>query len=526
MTSLQIKVGIIGNDSEKFNELFNDILEDNVKIHKNFSVTTNIIKTVTNKLFQQYNYIFFITDLSNNLNTIKQFSSKISSPRNHLFIIIDGCTKMKVDDEGELIFTDPEQKQTMKKIHETLNVILEEDTYTVIPLSMTFSKIYNKIMVDESIAGLTSEEIDILIGNCAPKLMKASIADKKREIKTFLKKENIEDKLANFGFNELINGITTYFKLVYQKKVICDNYIQMFNEYSLDNTSESVDELVSMIKEIDDIDFLKPQMMDDLLNKVSVALEKNLTQLFDKYHEKLGFGKGSIDIYQYKSLLSKLHGIVINNKISVSKIIDKEKESVNQLIVNHHNKEMEKIIDLDKIYSLLEIFSDSGDDSFMILFNKIGENTKIMEENMNHMDRWINFIDRCAKIGIPKQSILGLIEKVIISKITYYCDASKIQRSGLSIIYPYCLHTFLLANLNKHFIFRKLSMITSYHMRYSGRNIMETIYNLTNDEFDSLLTLECHLVKLIDMKFEEYSQKVDIENIRIVETFNASAKIT
>ena len=174
----------------------------------------------------------------------------------------------------------------------------------------------------------------------------------------------------------------------------------------------------------------------------------------------------------------------------------------------------------------MEIFSDSGDDSFMILFNKIGENTKIMEENMNHMDRWINFIDRCAKIGIPKQSILGLIEKVIISKITYYCDASKIQRSGLSIIYPYCLHTFLLANLNKHFIFRKLSMITSYHMRYSGRNIMETIYNLTNDEFDSLLTLECHLVKLIDMKFEEYSQKVDIENIRIVETFNASAKIT
>jgi len=328
MSMLQINVGFYGSDCDKIHDFFKEILKSNVKIHEKFSVTTDVIKTMNDGIFRQYNYVFIFLDITNinhknTISMIKQISTHIIDPRNHLFIIIDGCGNMKIDDEGDLMLTESEQKKEFKHFYESMCVILEDDWYTILKMNFSLLRIYHKILTDESIVNLTTDEIDHII----PK-SKMTISEKKREIKSSLKKESVDDKLAIYGYDELVNVISSYFKLVHQKKVVCENYVQMFREHDI--TLENADNLISLLKEVDSIDFLKPQMMDDLINNISDTLEKKLVLVFSAHQGKIGFNKTDKDIYQYQTLLNKLSGIVNNYKIV--KIIEKEKEIINHLI--------------------------------------------------------------------------------------------------------------------------------------------------------------------------------------------------
>jgi len=520
-----ISIGII--DDNDFSNFISDEIITNLKIYKNFKVTTNLIKLDTN-LCNDFNHIFFIVkfnDINNKniLNAIKQISTCLVHPRNHLFIIIDSCVNMSLDDDDELVFDDNESNQKIKQFEKNICPFINSDHYDLIKMNSTFAKIYKSIIDEGSISKISNDDIDVIAESLIPKSNKLSITDKKREIKLFFKKVSIEDKLVETGFNDLEAKVMKYFGITNQKKIVCSNYSFIINNFTFDISENCMNKLELILTEINSINYLKPDILDGLILSVSEQLDKKLLAFFTENNNKIGINvKNGIDVYQYQSSLNKLLKIICTNNLNISKNIEKEKDKINDIIISHHSKEVEKTSDLDKIFPLLEIFAAKDKNNLFGLFDKLSSNSKLIKDNMDSMDKWTIFVDKCTKIGIPKQSIINLIEKIIIEKISHYCDISKAQKnSDLSIIYPHCLHSFLLSNMNKHFIFKKLDMITCYHMRYSGRNILDTINNLTSEQYDSLLTLEYKLLNLVNMKFEDYSQRIDTDNVNIVEVFNA-----
>ena len=136
------------------------------------------------------------------------------------------------------------------------------------------------------------------------------------------------------------------------------------------------------------------------------------------------------------------------------------------------------------------------------------------------MDKWVNFVNKCLRFGIPKDSVFKLIEEIIIHKITYYSDITRANKNEISVIYPQCLHSFLLSNLNKNFIIKKLYMIVSYTIRYSGRNILDFLKNIRPEQYNSMLILEYRLLELCSLPTDEQSQPINLSDVEIVETFN------
>lgn len=131
------------------------------------------------------------------------------------------------------------------------------------------------------------------------------------------------------------------------------------------------------------------------------------------------------------------------------------------------------------------------------LFNTIITNPKIINENLDQTNKWLNFIDKCLEIGIEKESIIQLLYDIIIAKTLYYSDITRCSNiKDISILYPQCLNIFLLSNLNSHFIFKKLYMFVMYSVRYSGKNIGDYIKNISQDEYNQLLVLENKLLQL------------------------------
>ena len=120
--------------------------------------------------------------------------------------------------------------------------------------------------------------------------------------------------------------------------------------------------------------------------------------------------------------------------------------------------------------------------------------------------------------------MISLMEDVILHKLSYYSDLSRANKSDITTIYPQCLYAFLLANLNKHFVFVKLSIYVSYGLRYSGRNIDTLIRHLSQDQYQSLLMLETKLVTVCELTADISSNLARVSEINIVETYNESEK--
>jgi hypothetical protein len=181
----------------------------------------------------------------------------------------------------------------------------------------------------------------------------------------------------------------------------------------------------------------------------------------------------------------------------VKKMINSESELLNKMIVGHYNKEVGKIIDLDKISIAFKIFSVKDKDNIPGLFEKMRSNPQIIVENMAHMDKWVAFIDNCIKLGIKSEPVIDLIECIIIEKIKCNVDMTKANRPEMSAIYPYCLQTFLLKNLSAGFVFDKIYMFLSCNIKYSGRNLPELIQKLNIESYNALLILENKLLEIV-----------------------------
>src|SRR5205085_1011112 len=83
------------------------------------------------------------------------------------------------------------------------------------------------------------------------------------------------------------------------------------------------------------------------------------------------------------------------------------------------NKEIGKIIDLDKISAAFKVFAVRDKENIPSLFKKMKSNPQVINENIDQMDKWVSFMDTCVKLGIDTTLIIELIEYVIIEKIKY-----------------------------------------------------------------------------------------------------------
>ena len=165
-------------------------------------------------------------------------------------------------------------------------------------------------------------------------------------------------------------------------------------------------------------------------------------------------------------------------------------EKLNSSIVNQHYKELEKTTNLEKIILFMESMATHGINSVQFL-NKIQTNEKITTDNLNKSSQWVKFIDKFIEIGTPNKYLIGFIENIIIRKILHYNDITITNTiKDVSIIYPQCLNIFLLSNLDKHFVFKKIYMYLQYTMRYSGKNLGDHIKSIDELTYNNMLILE------------------------------------
>lgn len=522
-----LKIGVTGNVSENIKESFikllNDNIFDSIKICHNFSLKTDLIEA---DMYSQYNFVFYVTSLddmyekkkdtiiiNNNLvSDIHNITSKFSHPRNHLFIIVDGCQNMEIDDDGDLKLSDEKEFELYKKLEKKISTMISEDLYHNCRICITMSNIWKLILDDSSIVNLTENQIDKLSSVIIPKSSKMAITEKKRAIKTFLKKVEIADKIAETGYTELSEIIMKYFKLIHQKKLVCQNYLFEFDNLNISLNRENVNNIDNLVKEVYDISYLKTEMYDELIDKIDEKLLKKLESFYSRNNHN--------DAHTYHNFLSQIMEISNGYNLStIKELTQRELDKVNNIIVDYHNKEVEKITDLEKISNFLEIMATTDKNNLLTLFHRLKSNPKIMSENIEKMDKWIYFIDKCLKLGISKNIIIQLMEEIIVAKILYHVNMSAANGMENSSIYPQCLHVFLTHNLD-HFILKKLYMFNSCTIRYSGRNITEFIKNLTEDKYRNLLSLEYRLLALCNSLSEELSQTINPSTIDIVETFN------
>lgn len=521
-----ISVGLTGtNNVELLHNFLNENVLDSVKICPNFELKTFIIPS-ENPIYQS-NFIFYITTLNkineeSTMEEIKKIASEMTDPRNHLFIVVDQCDNLEIDEDGDISFTDTKERKIFNKFNEAISSVINDDLFHVNAISIEMATIWKVITDDNSISNLSENQIDKLASVLINKSSKMSLGDKKRELKSLLKKANEEEQLANTGYNEFFDNVVQYFKLIHQKKIICQNYIYQFNQLNFD-PEVIIPNLNIFLKEIYAISYLKSEMHEDLTDKIEDMLQNKLNECYEKNRNNISIDSkpNKVNAYTYHQFLFELKEMVKGyNLTGIIETTTQEIESVNNLISEHHKKELEHITDLDKVSSYLEIFADKDKDKMIDIFSKINSQSKITQENIEKMDKWIAFIDRCLKMGIPNDSIIKLVEEVVTAKIIYYTDISRINNKDINAIYPQCLIVFLLSNLDKHFVFKKMYMICSYNVRYAGRNIMDYLKILTSEQFQKMMILENKLLELCSSSYEEPSQQINLSEINIVETFN------
>ena len=530
--AMHLKIGITGSGQCRlgdFHNLLNEYLLQSVKICQNFNLETLVIADSSSQEWNKFNYLFYMVnfDSINDTGFIADIKKKISSFedfRNHFFLIIDGCDAMEMDDDDDLVFLSDNDNKIFQKFEKSVSIITPNKAFHVFPISMDMVNIWKTISDDNSIINLSEQQINML----APiilkksKTSKMSLGDKKREIKAALKKINTDDKLTETGYTNLQNTFTKYFKLLHQKKVVCQNYLHCFNKIDIHN----IQNLNLIMAETNEITFLKTELYEDLTKKISTIFSEKIKNYCDKsknYVAINSYKPTSIDAYEHHKFLTQI--MVIAKKYDMQNIMDlinNEIANVNNLIIEHHKKEVEKITDLDKISSLLEIFAGKDRNNLLGLFDKIKTYNKVMQENLEKMTKWIMFCDKCLKLGIPRDSVIELIGEIIMAKISQHNDINQTNKD-LSVIYPQCLQVFLLTNLNKHFIFKKLYMYISCAIRYSGRNTFEHIKNITCEQYQSLLVLENKLLQLCSAPSDEQSQRMNLSEIDIVETFGCKS---
>ena len=223
-----------------FMNFFNETLVDEFKIVSQLSLETKIITDLNTDTSNYVFYLLSVSDISTEsrsniaYKSINTLSSTHIQPRNRLFIILIDCDKMETDDDGELVFSDEDIEDCYNELKQNLEKNLTHPQRGIAPynlcrLSMDLTKIFLTIEEDSSTVNLSEDQIDQLGERYLKKNSKLASVDKKREIKLVLKNKKIENELKEVGYSDLQSLMVKYFKLLQQKKIVCEHYLVIAN---------------------------------------------------------------------------------------------------------------------------------------------------------------------------------------------------------------------------------------------------------------------------------------------------------
>nr|WBF70618.1 hypothetical protein [Megavirus caiporensis] len=495
ISPLNIMVGVISQNIDKSISFLKNNIFSGIKISKNFKL---IIETASDN-YSNYNHLFYFTNIKeisqeNTVSNIELVLNKIKHQHNHIYIIVDGCHQLEFDDDGDLVFSNEKTGAIFHKLDKHLSKVFDDKLFDVCKISIDNTIIYKTILDDNSIVNLTQDQINILSTQYIKSNSNMSSSDIKKNIKTVIKKIDIDEKLSETGYNELCDVIVPRFKLVQQKKIVCLNYLHTVKFINFED-DEGFDKLANIINEINNIDYMKSEMHNNLLSEIDQELTTKINYICSP---------DSINTIntanKYKILLNKLKKLNSNNQYpKFNNTLQSILSKVCSYILDNYGKELQNITDLTKITNIISSQFEQQNNITNIsdLFIKIMSNPKIIQENIDKNDKWIILIEKLININIPKQVIIEFIEKLIISKALYYGDITRCSNiKDYTILYPQCLNIFLLSNIDKNFIFKRLYMFLTHSIRYSGKNIADHIKSINQNEYDNLLIIENKLLEL------------------------------
>lgn len=437
----------------------------------------------------------------NILTDMQVLGRQLKHPRSHIFVVVDNCTKLEVDSDDDLVFCSEADQDTFDQFEQELTGSILSDLYDCFKISLTHADIWKIITDESSIATLTDTQIEDLVPKLAKKHRKGSIQDKKKAIRTALKRLDTKDELAATGFTEFVDITSQYLKLVHQKKTVLQNYLYSIRSIILNFTPEPITSLNQILDEVTAIDYLKPEMHANLYKQSQAIANDKIRAWIQAYANTVAADvtkAKSNSIYTYRDLLQMVDTLTVQHAVTdAHKLIERELKTVGLSIASHHRRELEAISDLPKITARLTAIAKDDSSNLAGTFDQIVTNPKIMLDNVEKMEAWVAFVDKASELGIEASKIQALIERIIIAKIEYCSDSRRIDIKNPLAIYPPTLQVFLLSRLNSSFVFKRLYMYLTYTIRYSGRNITEQLLAIDQGQYDMLLQLESKLDSLV-----------------------------
>lgn len=474
----QIKIGIIGTG--KLVEFLKTDIFDAIKIHSDFEIKFEICNVSAE--CQHYNYIFYLTKfekIQENvvMDDLKKISKNLNMSRNHLFVVVDECREMELDDEDDLIFTDKKKNKIMTDFDDKLSKIMDFNMYHICKISLDITVIY-KLLSRGSLSDLSKKQTKILT---------SELSITEAQIKRALKKMDMEEKLVEIGHHEFMKNVKLFFRLPYQKKMVFENYLFYLRKIEFGIGHVYLQNFKTFFEEIYNIFFLKSEMLDDLCEKIKSIFMEKWTTFFESL-------KSFDSIEELNKFLSEIIQIFRKKNIPITKFIENETEKIKSKY--SYKESIPKTTDIREITKHLNV---SNINDVLTMFDT---GSKIIQDNIERTNDWILFVNKCINIEVPFDGLLKIMENIIVCKINYYANEKfgfNTRVNDISILYPTFLQTFLISNINKHFIFKKLLIIVFGCIRYSGKNFLEIAKNINENDYENLLELEHKLLQIIGL---------------------------
>lgn len=449
-------------------------------------------------IYQNYNLIFFIVtfeNLENNktLEKIKDIVSILKKNLNYLYIIIDGDNKIKFNDQ-KISFIGRTKKEAYFKFKNTLGIPLHSKVHNTTLISIQMATIWYFIIdANFTVTDLSNSDLDVLIEKYKFNVS-SEIKKKRKNVNTLLEEIDCDTELSLTGYDNLQDLIVKFLDKSKQKQFILNNYLEVFEQINFDiNNICWLRKIIIILNEIYEYGLI--DMMDKIIYKKinSILINMQKINLDTLAIEPIQTCK--IDAREYYTLFYEIKKN--HKKYNLTDFLDDINiflEKISNLIINFYNQT--KSDNLYTIVTVIQILLERDPNEVNHHLDIIVANTGIITSNIDRSDLWVSLIDILIHYNISSDIILLFIEKIILSKITYYSSLERCNNKEYTVIYPHCLNVFLLSNISHHFIFKKIYMYASYNLRYSGRFLSENLTNVTEEIFLQLLRLEYKLLEI------------------------------
>lgn len=484
-------------------------------IIKNKIPAANKINIIFGSDVQNPHYIF----IGSHINEIDSLPNIINgmSKNETTFIIIDGCTDVSFDSDDEIIFDD---ENIQEKISSIQKLAIDLENIHLLCISSIYLLLLSQYSDEKTIANMSDKEITILSNLFGVKTAKLDKAEKYRQIERKLKNTDINSFLRLYGYDGINDIVMPKFKIIAQKAIVRNNYVKMFENIKL--LSESVSDVINTYNSILSTKLFKEQQQNQLEKSINKIIGEKITYFIESYKSKIQFDTNAkvlntLDPHKYHECITQLINISTIDQ-TTRELLQTEINRIDKMIIDYHNSKMKNIHDLTQISNLLEIYAKKDPNSLTGLINELLTNENIHKQNIMNNRKWISFIDKLIELKINREDIIGFVEKIIRGKISYYCSQTGLTGKTIDFIYPQCLNVFLIGNINKGFIFKRLYIYLNNMLRYSGRGTEEFIKNITEEQYYELISFEQKLVEL-NRSPTDMSSQLDMSDVDIVESY-------